>query len=77
MVCISGNSHKEDKLGSSRAAWIGAPGAEQQRPKKGAFWRFLPKFEIPKNGSTDERTRAGKRFLVLAVRSGEQHWPVL
>ena len=24
--------------------------AEQQRPKKGAFWRFWPKFEIPKKG---------------------------
>ena len=47
--------------------------AEQQRPKKGAFWRFWPKFEIPKNGSTDERTREGKRFLALAVCSGEQH----
>ena len=39
-------------------------------------YEFL-RFEIPKNGSTDERTRAGKRFLALAVRSGEQHWPVL
>ena len=55
----------------------GAPVAEQQRPKKGAFWRFWPKFEIPKNGSTDKGTREGKRFLALAVRSGEQHWPVL
>ena len=51
--------------------------AEQQRPKKGSFCRFWPKFEIPKNGSTDERTRAGKRFLPRAVCSGEQHWPVL
>ena len=46
-------------------------------PKKERFCRFWPKFEIPKNGSTDERTRAGKRFLALAVCSGKQHWPVL
>ena len=57
MVCISGNSHQEDSLGSSRAAWIGAPVAEQQRSKKGAFCRFWPKFEIPKKwfyGRTNE-----------------------
>ena len=70
-------TRKTNSALSSRAAWIGAPVAEQQRPQKGAFWRFWPKFEIPKNGSTDERTRAGKRFLALAVRSGEQHWPIL
>ena len=46
-------------------------------PKRERFGVFDQKFEIPKNGSTDERTRAGKRFLALAVRSGEQHWPVL
>ena len=45
-------------------------------PKKERFG-VLTKIPDSKNGSTDERTRAGKRYLALAVRSGEQHWPVL
>ena len=36
---------------------------------------FLTKIrDSKKDGSTDERTRAGKRFLALAVCSGDQHW---
>ena len=53
--------------------WCTSGGAAAAQKKE----RFWPKFEIPKNGSTEERTRAGKRFLALAVCSGEQHWPVL
>ena len=45
--------------------------------KKRSILAFLAKIRDSKNGSTDERTRAGKRFIALAVRSGEQHWPVL
>ena len=41
-------------------------------PKKGRFAVFDQNY-----GYTDERTRAGKRFLALAVCSGEQHLPVL
>ena len=46
-------------------------------PKKERFGVFDQNSRFQKNGSTDERTRAGKRFLALAVCSGEQHWPVL
>ena len=46
-------------------------------PKNERFGVFDQNCEIPKNGSTDERTRAGKWFLALTVCSGEQHWPVL
>ena len=58
MVCISGSSHQEDKLGSSRAAWIGAPVAEQQRPKKERFGVF------------DQNSRFQK--MVLRTKEREQ-----
>ena len=38
---------------------------------------FLTNIRDLKDGYTDERTRAGKRFLILDVCSDEQNWPVL